>query len=196
MQEEDIIIQISQKIKEQRKAKGITVQELANKADVSKGLISQIENNRTVPSLLVLVNIIRALNLDMNEFFNDINQHKPSSRVIVLRKHQYQPVEKEPAKGYHYQRVILRTLKGGPTDIQLLDLRKGARRPQLVKTDAWEYKYVISGTVEYQVHNEVHILEPGDSIFFDGRLGHKPSNIGEDDAQLLIIYFFESSNEA
>lgn len=191
--QEDIIIQISQKIKEQRKAKGITVQELATRADVSKGLISQIENNRTVPSLLVLVNIIRALNLDMNAFFNDIDQHKPSSRIVVIRQDHYQPAEKESAKGYHYRRVISRTVKGGPTDIMLLDLKKGARRSQLVKTDAWEYKYVIKGTVEYQVHNEVHILEAGDSIFFDGRLGHKPSNIGDDDAQMLLIYFFEEA---
>jgi transcriptional regulator with XRE-family HTH domain len=191
--QEDIIIQISQKIKEQRKAKGITVQELATRADVSKGLISQIENNRTVPSLLVLVNIIRALNLDLNAFFNDIDQHKSSSRIVVIRQDHYQPAEKESAKGYQYRRVISRTVKGGPTDIMLLDLKKGARRSQLVKTDAWEYKYVIKGTVEYQVHNEVHILEAGDSIFFDGRLGHKPSNIGDDDAQMLLIYFFEEA---
>lgn len=191
--QEDIIIQISQKIKEQRKAKGITVQELATRADVSKGLISQIENNRTVPSLLVLVNIIRALNLDLNAFFNDIDQHKSSSRIVVIRQDHYQPAEKESAKGYQYRRVISRTVKGGPTDIMLLDLKKGARRSQLVKTDAWEYKYVIKGRVEYQVHNEVHILEAGDSIFFDGRLGHKPSNIGDDDAQMLLIYFFEEA---
>ena len=68
-----MLIQISNKIKEIRKQKNITVQELANKADVSKGLISQIENNRTVPSLPVLMNIVQSLNLDLNDFFKDIN---------------------------------------------------------------------------------------------------------------------------
>lgn len=191
--QEDIIIQISQKIKEQRKAKGITVQELAKKADVSKGLISQIEHNRTVPSLLVLVSIIRALDLDMNEFFHDINQHKHSSRIMVIRQDRYLPLEKENTGGYQYQRVITHTIKSGSADILLLDLKKGARRKQMVKTEAWEYKYVIKGTVEYQVHNEVHILEAGDSILFDGRLGHKPSNIGDEDARILLIYFAEQA---
>lgn len=192
--QEDIIIRISQKIKEQRKSRGITVQELANKAEVSKGLISQIENNRTVPSLLVLVNIIRALDLDMNEFFNDMERNRHASRIIVVRQDRYLPVEKENSKGYHYRRVISRNIKGGPVDIQLLDLKKGARRNKMVKTDAWEYKYVVKGTVEYQVHNEVHILEAGDSIFFDGRLGHKPANIGNDDAFILIVCFFENAD--
>ena len=63
--QEDILIQISNRIKEIRKKKNITVQELADKADVSKGLISQIENNRTVPSLPVLMSIVQSLNLDL-----------------------------------------------------------------------------------------------------------------------------------
>ncbi|ATL46263.1 XRE family transcriptional regulator [Chitinophaga caeni] len=189
--QEDILIQISQKIKEKRKAKGITVQELANKADVSKGLISQIENNRTVPSLLVLVNIIQALNLDMNEFFNDINHHNQSAKVIVKKQDSYQEFEKENAKGFLYKRVLTRNVKNNPIDIVVLELKKGAKRGQLVKTDAYEYKYIIKGTVEYQVLDQSYTLETGDSIFFDGRLGHKPTNVGEDDALILVIYFFQ-----
>ena len=56
--QEDILIQISTNIKERRREKGITVQELADRAKVSKGLISQIENSRTIPSLIVLIQII------------------------------------------------------------------------------------------------------------------------------------------
>ena len=58
--EEDIIIQISNHIKDKRREKNITVQELASRANVSKGLISQIENSRTVPSLIVLIDIIKS----------------------------------------------------------------------------------------------------------------------------------------
>ena len=187
---EDIIIQISNKIKEKRKGKGITIQELADKAEVSKGLISQIENNRTVPSLLVLINIIRALNLDMNEFFNEIGQEQQSSKVIIKQEASYQVFEKEAAKGFLYKRVLTRSVKNYPVDIVILELKRGARRAQMVKTDAYEYKYIIQGKVEYQVENEKYVLNTGDSLFFDGRLGHKPANIGEEDAKILVVYFF------
>jgi len=187
---EDIIIQISNKIKEKRKAKGITIQELADKAEVSKGLISQIENNRTVPSLLVLINIIRALNLDMNEFFNEIGTEQQSSKVIIKQEASYQVFEKETAKGFLYKRVLTRSVKNYPVDIVILELKKGARRSQMVKTDAYEYKYIIQGKVEYQIENEKYILNTGDSLFFDGRLGHKPANIGDEDAKILVVYFF------
>ncbi|MCK7558062.1 XRE family transcriptional regulator [Chitinophaga sedimenti] len=189
--QEDIIIQISTKIKEKRKAKGITVQELADKADVSKGLISQIENNRTVPSLLVLVNIIRALSLDMNEFFNDIHRQKNAPKVLLIKKKDYAPFQKEDAKGFFYNRVLTRNLKDSTVDIVLLELKEGAKRPALVKTDAYEYKYVVKGSVEYLINNETYAMEEGDSLFFDGRLPHKPTNVGPGDAVILVIYFFQ-----
>ena len=57
--QEDIIVQISNKLKEVRKDKNITLQELADSAGVSKGMLSQVENNRTIPSLTVFLNIIK-----------------------------------------------------------------------------------------------------------------------------------------
>ena len=66
----DIIIQISNRIKEKRKEKKITLEGLAKEVGVTKGLISQIENNRTVPSLTVLLSIIKSLHVDLNDFFD------------------------------------------------------------------------------------------------------------------------------
>jgi transcriptional regulator with XRE-family HTH domain len=54
---EGLLLLIGDKIKTKRTQKNITLEQLAQKAGVSKGLISQIENNRTVPSLPVLFNI-------------------------------------------------------------------------------------------------------------------------------------------
>jgi transcriptional regulator with XRE-family HTH domain len=187
--QEDILIQIGNKIKEIRKAKGITVQELANKAEVSKGLISQIENNRTIPSLLVLMNIITSLGLDLNEFFKGIEQQQVS-HVIVKRSEEYYEFEKEKTKGFRYKRIMTRNLKHFPVDIVMLELKPGAKRSNTVKTEAYEYKYIVQGTVAYFIGNEKHTLYAGDSIFFDGRQGHRPENVGEDTALILVAYFF------
>lgn len=192
--QEDVLIQISNKIKEIRKSQKKTVQELATKAHVSKGLISQIENSRTVPSLPVLMNIVLALNIDLKDFFEDISHNKDGrQRVIIKPASDYQPLEKEPAKGFLYKRIITRNMAGGPVDTILLELKKGANRPQMIKTDAFEFKYVIRGTIEYLIENERFILEEGDSLFFDGRLPHKPANIGDTDALMLVIYYFLTS---
>ena len=192
--QEDILIQISNKIKEVRKSKNITVQDFANKAKVSKGLISQIENNRTIPSLPVLMNIVHCLDMDLTEFFKDIQSGMDGQKVMIKRSQDYQRFEKEAAKGFHYRRILTRNINGNPVDIVLLELKKGAKRNQQVKTDAYEYKYIIQGQVEYLIDGEKHILEEGDSIFFDGRLGHKPANTGKTEDLILVVYFFLTNN--
>jgi len=189
--QDDLLIQVSNNIKEIRKQKGITIQMLADKANVSKGLISQIENNRTVPSLMVLMSIIQSLNLDVNDFFKDIKRNKKAtSKVEIKKRSEYKVFEKEKVKGFIYKRILTRNVTGGPIDIVSLELKKGAKRAQAVKTQAFEYKYVIKGTVEYMIDNKKYILQQGDSLFFDGRKGHKPSNIGKIDALILVVYFF------
>ncbi|QQT24787.1 helix-turn-helix domain-containing protein [Sphingobacterium spiritivorum] len=187
---DNTIFKISSRIKEIRKGKGITIQDLADRAGVSKGLISQVENNRTVPSLLVLINIIGALEIDLTEFFKGFTSDGDLGPVIVRRKEQYEPFEKEHALGFMYRRIFTTSIVNSTMDIVLLELEPDANRP-MVTTEAFEYKYILAGEVEYIFENEVVHLKEGDSILFDGRLSHSPRNPGTQKASMLIVYFFE-----
>lgn len=193
--EDDLLIQISNRIKERRREKNITVQELANLANVSKSLISQIENSRTIPSLIVLIDIIKALNIDLNEFFKDIRSKNDLLPVLVKRKNEYEPFEKEHTKGFSYQRIFSRFIDRSTVDIVLLELEPNATRP-LVETDAFEYKYIVSGEVEYVFNKEKIQLSSGDSILFDGRIPHTPMNLTSQKVIMLVIYFFEEKKQA
>lgn len=188
--EDDILIQISNRIKERRREKNITVQELATQASVSKGLISQIENSRTIPSLIVLIDIIKALDIDLNEFFKDIRTKSKLSPILVKRKDEYEHFEKEHANGFHYQRILTKFMDHSTVDIVILDLEPNATRP-LVETDAFEYKYILAGQIEYQFNDEKIWLNQGDSMLFDGRIPHTPVNLGSQTASMLVVYFFE-----
>ena len=187
---EDILIQIAAQIKERRKNKGITVQELAEKASVSKSLISQIENNRIIPSLMVLIDIIRSLDIDLNNFFKEIDRNNSTKTVLVKRKDEYTSFEKEQAIGFRYHRVFTKNIEKSTVDIVLLELEPHCQRP-MVETDAFEYKYVLSGEIEYQFEHETISLSTGDSLLFDGRIPHTPRNTGDSTALIIVIYFFE-----
>lgn len=188
--QKDVILQISNKIKEKRKERQITLQELADKAGVTKGFISQIENNRTVPSLTVLLSIIRSLNIDLNAFFDELQgDNGEEDKVLVRTKAQYQGFQKENARGFLYQRILSTHVQDKHIDIVLLRLQKNSRRA-MVRTDAFEFKYVISGTIEYTIGENKHVLGPGDSIYFDAREPHNPKNIGDEEAVILVVYFF------
>lgn len=187
---DDILMQIGNRIKERRREKNITVQELANSANVSKGLISQIENNRTIPSLVVLIDIIKSLNIDLNVFFKDIRHKSGDIEPIIRRKEEYEHFEKEDAKGFHYQRIFSKYIKSATVDVVILELEPGSHR-ELVQTEAYEYKYIISGEVEYLFNNNSYFLKQGDSMLFDGRIPHTPKNNTDQRASMLVVYFFE-----
>jgi transcriptional regulator with XRE-family HTH domain len=191
--EDDILIQISNRIKERRREKNITVQELATRANVSKGLISQIENSRTIPSLIVLIDIIKSLDIDLNAFFKDIRHKGEDLEPIIKRKADYDHFEKEDAEGFAYQRIFTRSIKNSTVDIVILELAPGSHR-ELVQTEAYEYKYILSGDIEYQINDNSYLLNQGDSMLFDGRMPHTPKNKTDKPASMLIVYFFEEKS--
>lgn len=186
--QEDIIVQITTKLKDIRKEKNITLQGLAESAGVTKGMLSQVENNRTIPSLTVFLNIIKSLKIDINDFFQDFNTGQ-ASKVIFKKKEHYQPFEKENTVGFHYHRILSSTVDDYHIDFVLLTLLPNAQRA-FVQTDAFEFKYMLKGKVEYTIGEEVFVMEAGDSIYFDATEPHNPKNIGEGEAQLLVLYIF------
>ena len=62
-------MEIGSKLKELRVLKGLTQEELADRAELSKGFISQLESNQTSPSLSTLEDILTTLGSSFHEFF-------------------------------------------------------------------------------------------------------------------------------
>jgi transcriptional regulator with XRE-family HTH domain len=83
---EELLLLIGEKIRAKRTLRNITLEQLAQKAGVSKGLISQIENNRTVPSLPVLFNIIHSLEENLPSFFEDMQNGSSKNHIVLVRK--------------------------------------------------------------------------------------------------------------
>ncbi|MBN3520038.1 helix-turn-helix transcriptional regulator [Algoriphagus lutimaris] len=188
--EHEVIVQISNKIKSIRKEKKLTLQDIADRAGVTKGLISQIENSRTIPSLLVLIQIIQALEVDLDSFFAELSRYSQETKIIVQRKSDYERFEKEPSSGYEYFRIFTKKMGQSTIDIVLLEIQPGSTR-DFVQTEAFEYKFIISGSVKYVFRDQEIILNAGDSLLFDGRLEHNPVNEGDVPVQMLVVYFFE-----
>ena len=70
----------------------------------------------------------------------------------------------------------------------ILELEPGAKgRPST--SDGFEFKYLISGSCEYQINDETVALDEGDSIYFDASLPHIPINRTRNKAVMLVIYF-------
>lgn len=189
--ESDYIIHgIGPKIRELRKEMGIRLAELAEASNLSTPMISKIENGRVVPTIPSLFNILKALNIEPEIFFAEINDKRAFSDFIHLKADDYKTyVKEESAKGFLYQSIIEKTLEEGAFQISHVTLEPGNTRPK-VSTEAFEFLYIIKGEIDYYIEEQHLLLSAGESLFFDGRIPHVPINRTEKEAEYLVIYFF------
>lgn len=186
---EEYLIGIGKRIKGLRKESNKTISEIAILAGVTAGLISRIENGRTIPSLPVLLNIIKSLNIEVAEFFNDMTQ-ETGSNYIISRKEENTLIEKEDeAFGFSYTYLFSKQMNSIGFEAVLLEVHPNSKREKVV-TDAFEFKFMLSGSCTYIIDNEEVEIHEGDSIFFDGRFPHVPKNKSSNIAKMLVLYFF------
>lgn len=191
---EDYLIGIGKRIKEIRKQGGKVISDIASGAGVTNGLISRIENGRTIPSLPVLLKIINSLEIEIVDFFNGMPQGN-GAKYIVSRAEEKSPIEKEDdAIGFTYHYIFGKQLNSLGFEAVFLEVSPQSKRKK-VTTDAYEFKYMLSGECFYKIDDEEVLLKKGDSIFFDGRLPHVPNNRGTVSASMLVVYFFIKGQE-
>ena len=123
-------IDIGLKLKELRILKGLTQEELADRAELSKGFISQLERNLTSPSIATLTDILQCLGSTLSEFF-----YEPPEEQIVFGKsdyfEKYDPELKNnikwiiPNAQKNRMEPILLTLEAGGEPIRTRPRRRG-----------------------------------------------------------------------
>lgn len=178
---------IGMRIKEVRLSKNIKLVELAQSAGISKGLLSRVENGRTIPSLPVLFNIISAMKESPATFFDKIDSVHNAPFYMLIKKENYQPIKKEDSVGFNYFDIMSQTFKDVTFNAVFMELEPNAQR-ELVTTDGMEFIFLIEGDIRYRLKDVIINLDEGDSLFFDGRVPHLKINESENTAKILVIY--------
>ncbi len=182
----NILLLIGRKIKDIRIQKKIKLVELAIKAKISKGLLSQIENNRTIPSLPVLLQIINILEIDYSDFFREI-ENQTCNQLIYKNKEDYSRINKEDAVGFDYFLILSKNIDNISLQFNILELKPDAQRDKVI-TDGYTYLLMLQGEVEYKLGENSYILREGDSLFFNGTIPHVPYNYASTIAKIFILY--------
>lgn len=187
----NILLLIGRRLKDIRIQKKIKLIELAIKAKISKGLLSQIENNRTIPSLPVLIQIINALEVDYSGFFKEI-ENQSSTPLIYKKKEDYSRIEKEDAVGFEYFSILTENVGNVSFQFNILELKPDAQRDK-VTTDGYTYLLMLQGEVKYILGENSYILREGDSLFFNGTIPHVPHNYANTTAKMFVLYILSAT---
>ena len=129
---------IGHKIKQLRIQKGLTLEELASRSELTKGFLSQTERNLTSPSIATLNDIVEALGTSLSEFFKEDKEER-----IVFRKRDFFVDERDHCT---VNWIVPNTQKNEMEPI-LLELPQGGESFAMDPHSGEEFGYIIEGSV-------------------------------------------------
>jgi len=170
---------LGKNIRRMRQARGLTAVELARRARVTTGFISQLEHSHTVPSLQTLQRVATALDVSLTYFLLE-----ESLQPQVVRKRERHIIH----LGYDGACVsLLSPLPPRHLELALLELPPGAVSWSTACAQEGQQCHLVwQGTVRADYGDYTYRLEEGDSILWDGAMPYRLENIGNNEAQLLI----------
>ncbi len=187
----DQLSRLGARIKAIRKQENRTLQELAAATGLTAGLLSKIENFRTVPSLPVLLSIAEALGVEPGRLFDELSA-SPRRQWLLIRPGDQRTVEREESSGFEYRLILETAREFSNLQVMLVTIHPGAKR-EAVAGEGDEMLYVVSGALRYRVGEEEVELAAGDTLFFNGTVPHLPLNPYREPAVLLVHYFLRSA---
>ena len=151
---------IGERIKALRTERGMTLAELGDKAKLSTSYLSQIERDKTTPSLSTLLDIAKALNVGPRYFFEI-----EAEAAYILRSGEEQEIL---TSGTPVVRMRLTPdARNNRLDVYRVQLEPHTSLKQLDSFSGEELGYVLSGELTVKVGDEQYVLSAGDSIHYD-----------------------------
>lgn len=185
-------VTFGQRLKSARKELGWTLQELSDASGVSVTTISRAERGQLELGYENFSALARALQLDMGALFAHADSiNEPLSTPVVTRS----------GKGVQYKgrSFVYEFLASSVLGKRMIPIAGVVHARQIdepadfARHSGEEFLYVISGKVEVRFETGEHqLLNPGDSVYFDSRIGHAFRSVGRSLAQVVGVTTGES----
>ena len=172
-------INIGEKLRSLRQKNNLTQKELADRCELSKGFISQLESNQTSPSLSTLEDILTTLGSSFHEFFSDERGDNP-----VWRKEDV--FIKETGDGVTIHWLIPNAQKKDIEPI-MVKLEPGAKTETDLPHMGEEFGHVLSGAVTLVLGGQRYRVRKGDSFSYKPSEQHYLMNTGKTPATVLWV---------
>jgi len=174
-------IDVGHCLRELRTRRGLSLRSLAEQSSLNVNTLSLIENSKTSPSVSTLQQLSSALNVPITAFFetdtpkNNISYQKAGQRPRVAFAH---GTLEDLGAGL--------TLRGGQPFLVTLEPKANSGPTPIVHT-GHEFVFCLEGHLSYTIENQIHLLDPGDSLLFEAHLPHCWQNVGGTASRSLLV---------
>lgn len=173
-------MEIGEKLRELRIQRGLTQEEMADRCELSKGFISQVERDLASPSIATLKDMLECLGVTLQSFFSEASNEK----IVFAPQDMF---EKEvPEQGLKITWLVPDAQKNSMEPI-LLELEPGAQSQVLPPLEGEEFGYVLRGQITLVHGKKRMIVRKGGSFCLHPSATHQIENSGSKPAAVLWV---------
>lgn len=168
-------------LKTLRLSRSLTQEELADRCELSKGFISQVENNLTSPSIATLTDLVECLGSSLRQFFDEIDDEK----TVFTRDDMFEKEDQESLRG-SITWLVPNAQKNLMEPI-LVTLGEGGTTPEMPPHEGEEFGYVLSGSLILRIGTQSYPVNEGESFCFHPRREHQILNRGQEKSVFIWV---------
>lgn len=173
----------AERLKDLRISAGLSMQELADNAGVSKSMICKIESDKVQPTIDVAGKLSKALGKTLSEML-----HATHEVEILHITQDQQAIWKDP-QGVSRRNIspIFDGLKMEWLQVELPPKTQICKPSQMISPNAEKYLLINKGKLEIKINNKTYTLNKGDSFYFGANIPHEFINNGKITTEFYIV---------
>ncbi|MGB9755683.1 MAG: helix-turn-helix domain-containing protein [Desulfurella sp.] len=174
-------MEMSEKIKVQRKKKGLTLKALAEKVGCTDAYISQIETGKAMPSISILKKLAESLDIEVKDLLSD---EKQQDKIFLTKNERTQIIY----PGSHVKaELLVSKISNKMMEPLYKIIPVGCDSQGEHRHNGEEFGYILKGKLELRIGSQSTVLEAGDSFYFSSLLPHYYKNIGDVDVETIWV---------
>lgn len=176
--------QIGRRIRKLRLDRGLSQQQLATQAGITKSYLSKIENSGSAPPVSTLINLAQSFGVTMDALFSE---EDAESVYTLVKKAQRQTMAKEGTRfGYSYEPVAPK-FPGRCMEPFVLTNPPDMKTSKTFQHRGQEFVFVLEGRLRFKIGTEEIMMEQGDALYFDSGIPHSGVSADGKPCQCLVV---------
>ena len=172
---------IGEKLRLLRLQRNLTQEEVADRCELSKGFISQVERNLASPSIATLTDMLECLGCSLREFFSETGDEK----TVFEKNDMFVKEDEETLRGSITW--LVPSAQKNEMEPILVDLGEGGQTQDMPPHEGEEFGYVLNGAITLHVGGKQFRVRAGESFCLHPGAAHFIRNEGKRKAQFLWV---------
>ncbi|RLB37323.1 MAG: hypothetical protein DRH20_07985 [Deltaproteobacteria bacterium] len=191
VEEDSLEAHVGERVRKARQARGLSLEDIEKRTGIDLGTLQQIEEGSFAPPLGTVIKLAKALEMKMGYFISgdEVRSYtivRGTERRVISR---YDST-KSDHYGYQYE-ALAPHKKDRHMEPFLVTLEPSATEEERSAHDGQEFIYVLEGEMEVRLEEEVHVLQPGDAIYYDSTVPHLVKCHGDRVTRILAVLYAE-----